>query len=303
MFGYVKPHVPSLTVAEHEVYKGTYCGLCRAMGDATGQLSRLSLSYDFAFLALFRMALNKTPSGFDRRGCIAHPFSKRFMMKENPELVYAASASALLTLEKVRDNIRDESGTKRLGAKMLLPAGKAAVSRLSGGFETLRSRLEEHLSKLSEIEKNKTVSIDAPADVFAEALSDVFSFGLDGENFRIAEEVGRRVGKIIYVLDAADDLSEDIKGEKYNPIALIYENPVETNGEKTVLRHDIAESLSTAVGLELSRARTAFSLVDTDNVGTYSAIVTNVLELGIPAETRRVLFGAGDRKDPVKYKF
>ena len=56
MFGYVKPYVPALTVAEYEAYKGAYCGLCRTMGHLTGQISRLTLNYDFAFLAIFLTA-------------------------------------------------------------------------------------------------------------------------------------------------------------------------------------------------------------------------------------------------------
>lgn len=306
MFGYVKPHVPSLTVADYEVYRGTYCGLCRAMGAVTGQVSRMSLSYDFAFLALFRMALHKVPSGFDRRGCIAHPFSKRFMMRENPELLYAAAASAVLTLEKIKDNIADEKSVKRLAAKLILPSGKAAVRRLHGDFDALRESVEGHLARLSEIEKNNTASIDSPADAFADALGEVFAFGCEGDDVRIAREVGRCLGKIVYVLDAADDLFDDIKSEKYNPIALIYEDPFEKgeeNSKRPSLKADIAGSLSTAVGLELSRARSAFTLVDTSGFGTYERIVTNILTAGITAEARRVFFGDGTSEDPLKRRF
>ena len=45
MFGYVKPAYGELRVREHELYKAYYCGLCRAMGRTTGQLSRFSLNY------------------------------------------------------------------------------------------------------------------------------------------------------------------------------------------------------------------------------------------------------------------
>ena len=60
MFGYVKPYVPALTVAEYEAYRGAYCGLCRTMGHLTGQISRMTLNYDFAFLAIFRLAAFRT---------------------------------------------------------------------------------------------------------------------------------------------------------------------------------------------------------------------------------------------------
>ena len=57
MFGYVKPNIPELRVRENELYKATYCGLCRTMGKTTGCLSKLTLNYDFAFLALVRFVL------------------------------------------------------------------------------------------------------------------------------------------------------------------------------------------------------------------------------------------------------
>ncbi len=340
MFGYVKPYVPSLTVAEYEVYKGAYCGVCRAMGRLTGQLSRLSLSYDMAFLALFRMAALKTPSAFRRATCAAHPFSKRFIMNENDQLLYSAAVSSLLTLEKLNDNVADESGAKRLSSRVLLPSARHAARRAGDKYSVLGRDIQKQLAKLSDTEREKQPSIDAPAGIFAEALGDVFSFDADGDSARICREMGRRIGKIIYVLDAADDLEGDIRGEKYNSLALIYNDPFEkasdaetrcisddTRGsfqkensensekpEKSVkseenkkkakpkLKAEIADSLFTAVMLELERARSALSLVDSPEVKTYVSVVDNILSCGIPAEARRVLYGAKKTDDPLKYR-
>ena len=57
MFGYVRPYTPELLVKDNELYRATYCGLCRTMGKTTGKLSKLALSYDFVFLALLRFAV------------------------------------------------------------------------------------------------------------------------------------------------------------------------------------------------------------------------------------------------------
>ena len=59
MFGYIKPQIPELKVKEHELYKATYCGLCRAMGKRTGCMSKMTLSYDFVFLVLLRKVAEK----------------------------------------------------------------------------------------------------------------------------------------------------------------------------------------------------------------------------------------------------
>ena len=57
MLGYIRTDAPELRIREYDRYRALYCGLCRHMGKCTGQCSRLSLSYDFAFLAAFRMSL------------------------------------------------------------------------------------------------------------------------------------------------------------------------------------------------------------------------------------------------------
>lgn len=60
MFGYVRIYKPELKMAEYEHYQGIYCSLCRQLGKRYGPLARLTLSYDFTFLAM-------VPDGAGRR--------------------------------------------------------------------------------------------------------------------------------------------------------------------------------------------------------------------------------------------
>ena len=64
MFGYVRAYKPEMTFGDFEIYQGVYCSLCKRLGKRYGPLARMTLSYDFTFLALFRMAaadkLNKS---------------------------------------------------------------------------------------------------------------------------------------------------------------------------------------------------------------------------------------------------
>ena len=77
MFGYVKPDIPELKVKDNELYKATYCGLCKTMGKCTGCISRLTLNYDFVFLALVRMVLENVKGNVRMRRCMLHPLKKR----------------------------------------------------------------------------------------------------------------------------------------------------------------------------------------------------------------------------------
>ena len=55
MFGYIKPFQPELKVREAEDYKAIYCGLCKELGRSYGIFARMTLSYDFAFMAMLFM--------------------------------------------------------------------------------------------------------------------------------------------------------------------------------------------------------------------------------------------------------
>ena len=52
MFGYVKVYKPELKMKEFEMYRGIYCSLCKQLGKSYGLFARMTLSYDFAFMAI-----------------------------------------------------------------------------------------------------------------------------------------------------------------------------------------------------------------------------------------------------------
>ena len=64
MFGYITANLSELTPEEKTRYTQVYCGICAAIGRQEGQLSRLGLQYDMAFLALaFTSRRRKEASG------------------------------------------------------------------------------------------------------------------------------------------------------------------------------------------------------------------------------------------------
>lgn len=59
-------------------------------------------------------------------------------------------------------------------------------------------------------------SVDTVSSVFGDLLADVMSFGLEGDTHRVASSVGRALGRIVYITDAADDAFRDIANGSYN---------------------------------------------------------------------------------------
>ena len=178
MFGYVKVNSSELKVKEYELYRGTYCGLCRTMGKCTGQCSRMTLNYDFVFLSLVRIVLEGRESevSFEQKRCFVHPFTKRNVMKRNEALDYASFAAAILNYHKIADDISDEAGAKKFAARLVRPFVKHSSKKaLKSGYSELDRKVAEGLARLSEFEKSAVPSVDQPAELFGEMLGEIMS--------------------------------------------------------------------------------------------------------------------------------
>jgi len=285
VFGYIKPVKPELKVRELEFYRGIYCGLCRSMGKHTGRISRLTLSYDFAFLAAVRMVLSDIKPTFSSCRCVAHPLRKKAMCDDNDALAYCSAAAAVLTECKIRDDVNDEKGFKRLAARFAHVFAKKMRKKAGDGAPS--EAIENSLEKLSQLEKNGCSSIDETADCFGELLAAVVSHGLEGGKARIAAEIGHSVGRYIYVLDAADDLEEDKKTGSYNPLKYAEIKPGD---------------LSVAVRLELTKLESAINLLDFSGKRDLEGIIKNIIYLGMPSEADRVFAGGCKGKTAKKGK-
>ena len=275
MFGYVKANVPELRVREAEFYRSVYCGLCRTMRKKLGLTSSAALSYDMVFLIMVRLALTGNRYEIRRRRCFK--LRSRPMMEPGPELVYASAVSALLTQLKLEDDIRDERGAKKLAARILSPTARRHLRR-AGIDRALEDAARRYLSELYALEADGR-SGDVP---FGELLGCVFAHGLDEVDARIAREIGRGVGRWIYTVDAVDDIADDARAGRWNPVSALWEGlPTETAKAAT----------DDALRLTLTSAGAASELID-DRDGAYpeaAAIVRNVLFLGMPGEACRVI--------------
>ena len=292
MFGYVRTMDAELKVKEHELYRATYCGLCRSMGKCTGQCSRMTLNYDFVFLALTRYAISPCKVSFRARRCLAHPFIKRSSMEQNEILDYCSAASAILNYQKVLDDLNDEKGLKKLRAALLFPfvaySRKKAIKK-DPALRQLDESISKKLESLSIIEKSEQIGVDIPAACFGDILGEIMSFGLDGTDARIAFELGKHVGAWIYVADALDDMREDSKKGRYNPLLKLYGGRI-PNGDELSMIYDATKN-------KLFAAESAFDLIDTDDEGIKN-ILSNILYIGIPKRTADIIDSYSSKTTP-----
>lgn len=295
VFGYVRIFRPELKIREEAAYRGVYCGLCRCMGRRTGCLSRMTLSYDFVFLAILRAALTGDTFTMESRRCAVHPTKKEPAAAPCPSLEYAARAAALLQYEKGRDDLRDSRGLRKLAARMMLPSLRRAAAR--AGLPELSRILRDKLDALSGIEKQALPSVDTPAGLFGELLGEVFAFGLEGNQRRLAYSAGFHTGRWIYEADAADDREKDRKSGSYNPYLLLWDKkPDGTPESDDTMNADIRLALN----LESGQIAAAVALMDFSSIPAFAPITDNILRLGMPATARAVTGGSADSSTPAQ---
>lgn len=278
MFGYVKPDSGELRVKDYDFYRATYCGICREMGRATGNASRVTLSYDAVFLALVRMLFIEEEAFSSRmRRCAVHPLKKRNMLNPNPAIGYTARVFALLSYHKMRDDLADEGLPVRAATLPLRPVLSGARRR--AGYAALDAVMKEKLDGISEMERGKMPRVDPPASLFGELLGEVFSFGLPEREGRITREIGYHLGKFIYAADAAEDYDKDRRRGRYNPYVLSYGGkPLSPENRRTI---------HTALLLEASRMASAVELLPFENRKILENLIKNITYRGL---VRRIAF-------------
>ena len=89
MFGYVRPVREELKCKDFDLYRATYCGLCRELRRKYGLLAPMFLNFDFTFLALLLWPAEQrfVPC---RGRCHANPLARKEMCPADPALEAAA---------------------------------------------------------------------------------------------------------------------------------------------------------------------------------------------------------------------
>ena len=282
MLGYIRTDSPELRLRDGECYRAIYCGLCRQMGKCTGQCSRLSLSYDFAFLAAFRMSLINETLDLQKKRCLVHPLKKKNMVIDSPALAYCADASAILTYHKCRDDMDDEKGFKKLRAYFASGFFSRAYRRAKRRYPTLDATVCSLLQELRTYEKDTIAppSADAPAAIFGNLMAAVLSEGLNGVEARIAATFGRAIGHWIYLIDAADDYRDDLASGSFNPFVRLFGDG---------MTEENAKSIEVSLKRYLTDAENAFLLIDQFPAPEVREILCNILYLGLPKVADRIL--------------
>ena len=287
MFGYVRPLRPSLLMCEFERYQAVYCGLCHALARHFGPGARWAVNYDFVFLAMLFWQGEFHPV---KRRCIRHPFRKKPAAPPNPALEFAAHATVLFTIWKLRDTGRDGGFFARMGAGALLFPARRALGRSEKFLPETALAAGEAMRELWALEDNCCESIDFTADAFARMLGALAEARGVGEERRVARSLLCHLGRWIYLADACDDLAHDLRKGRYNPVAARF------GLSRGPLPENIAEQMKATLSFSQKGVIDAYALWPR---GPFDGILQNIITDGLTARAEALGQPGGKGKKAV----
>lgn len=271
MFGYIRVKKEELKIKDLEAYKAVYCSLCKKLGRSYGILSRLTLSYDFAFLSLLNISLKSGCVSFERKRCAFNPFKKCNYCKSSDELDMPAAAAMIMLYYKILDNIKDEKGFKKLGFLLLKPIFSGAHKKAAKKYPLIEKTVAEYIESQNIAENDGNCTFDSVCDPTAKALSKLLPLcSDDSSQKRVLERLGYCLGRYIYIMDAGCDIEKDIKSGSFNVLKKYVK---EGNIKKdTVLKTE------PQIYFCINEAAKAFELLE---IKKFKPILGNIIYLGL----------------------
>ncbi len=275
MFGYVKIYKSELKVKEVDLYNAYYCGICKSIGRRYGQIPRVALSYDVAFLAIVLDSIDGLHS--DRmqdiryEHCIIHPIRKNPTLQPNEAMDYAADMMIILAYHKMLDDKNDSNRIRgSVGATLL----KKAYVKVQEKYPSICENVQSSMNSLALEENKRSGSLDKTASCSGKVLGEIFSgFSDDEVVSKVLFELGDSIGRWVYIVDALDDFEKDNESDDYNPFKY---------------RKEGIDNVDVSIYEYMARISSIIDLLD---INRNKGIIDNIVMLGMRKETDRVLEG------------
>lgn len=212
MFGYIVVNKPELKIKDFDKYQQYYCGICQSLKKTHGKISQLTLNNDLTFVGILLTSLYEPQETVKTIRCPLHLAHKKDV-RLTPYLDYVSDMTIVLTYYKLEDDIIDEKSLK----------SKLACSLLQKEFLKVKEKypekvkiIMEQLENIHRLEKENTQNLDEISGCFGKIMGEIMVYQDDIFKDDLYN-MGYYLGKFIYLIDAYEDVEQDIEKHNYNP--------------------------------------------------------------------------------------
>lgn len=293
MFGYIRVYKPQLRICEYETYRSVYCTLCRYLGSTMGLPSRLLLNYDYTFMTMLMLALGEEKPCFSTGRCVVNPLKKCGNCTTNEEaFAYTSALTAMMFYYKLKDNIRDSGAGKRMLWRTLSPYASHVRKKALRLYPEEDALVAAYLNRQFEAETKAVQSGEVLIDELCQPTADVIAAFAAKLSRKESDQVilrhfGYFLGRWIYLIDALDDLNDDLKDGSFNPLALQFGLTAEDAAARSERWEQARVFGNDSLNMSAAEAVKYYELLD---LGDFKPITDNIMYLGIAEAQRSALF-------------
>ena len=259
------------------MFQSFYCGLCKTLGETGAEFTRLCTNYDVTFYNVLLHSLTNTPVTFERKLC-AYNGKKKVVVKTDALSKKIADIAVMLVYYNLEDDVYDGKKSRAILKNMLAPRKKKAAKRL----EKIDKIMQKSFSDLRKLENENCDSIDRVADTFATLMRDMTRLLIKTDDN--IDTFCYNLGRLIYLLDAVDDVEKDSKSDEYNPLVLNYGKC--TQKQDYLAKN--ADELSFLLNSTYNKMVGSYNAMD---IKMYEGVLSNTIYLGIKMQLERLLKG------------
>ena len=294
LFGYIVPCKAELRMKEFEMFRAVYCGLCHQLGASFGPVARLTLSYDFVFLAMLAYSQNDKPPQIKRGRCAVNPLKHVPLCQSDEVLAFSADAAALMIYYNLLDKIEDGGFFEKIGFGLLRPAVAGARKRAMRRQPQVEEIFAELSDKQRETEAKDSVSVDSAAEPTASAIARLSGLlASSPSQKRVLERLGYLAGRYIYLCDALEDMEGDLKSASFNPLITRFLAKTQEIPDRCAARDYARDSLLMTIG---EAGRTCALL----EMCSFAPVIENIIYLGMAEKAEQICKKAVAEEGAVK---
>ena len=240
MFGVLRGAGCGLASEDQQEWMGHLCGVCLALRNRAGHLSRLATNFDAALLSVLHTAqIADSPERYTSHCPLRSHFKADVTPPDSASARFGASIALAIAATKIHDHLNDDEtvwrhvpALARGVARKWANQGRQMAAELGFATETI----EAQTSRQSQVEARPERDFfyySQPTELaVAAAFQQTAIIANRPQNAPFLFEMGRMFGRIMLLLDSYQDFEADRRAQRFNPLAACFpeaEMPAQAN--------------------------------------------------------------------------